>query len=769
MRYRGALVLLVFCATAAWADDKPRAPPANSTLLLEIWIDGSTDHTVVPVFQKEGKLFMNAADLRKEGVQFSAAGDQIDLGTIGEAKLDETTQRLLLTVAAAKLAVQHFDLYNGAKGQADGKADDSNNGAVLRYSLSSTVDDVRHPFNSSSIGGTGTLDLFGPLGLFSNSGFINASGDVTAGARLDSYLQFDSQEDLTKLVVGDAISGGPSWARNVRFGGVQYASDFTMRPDLVTMPLPNFFGQSQVPTTVDVFSGATKVFEETVQPGPFELKNLPITTGGGMVTVVTQDVLGRQTSQNLSLYTDVNLLKAGLSSYDFDAGFLRTNYGITSLGYDTPVTTGTYRRGISDTVTLEAHGEGAPKLGLVSGGAAVSLGTIGMMGADVAASDSSAGAGYLASITGQAGTGKLQFNFSGMAASNQYRDLASIGAPPPPLLRYTVGANSNWGSFGTLGLGWLGTKPNSGDSTQYITASYSVQLPGGGYLSATGLQDVKGHDFDAQLSFTLPLDNGAIASVSGQTDGNSRTGMALYQKNADLDGGLGYRVLGQWDADTRAEGDVNWIGQHVALDGAASVQSGQASLRGDADGALVLLDGSVFAIHDPGDAVALVETGKPDVRVYRENRLVGKSDDNGELLLAGLGAYAPNHIAVEPRDYPFDVVIDQPDRLVRPHRRAGLIVNMAPIVRHPIIAVITRGIDMPMPLGARVFLAGSTSPLLVGHDGQVFIPDLQHGINASVELGTQRCQVHIEPQSKPGQSMPRTDPLLCLREASGAY
>ena len=92
-----------------------------------------------------------------------------------------------------------------------------------------------------------------------------------------------------------------------------------------------------------------------------------------------------------------------------------------------------------------------------------------------------------------------------------------------------------------------------------------VQLPGGAYLSATGLRDVNSRNFDAQLSFTMPLDTGAIASLTGGSDGTNQSGMALYAKSADLDGGLGYRMLGQWDRTTRVEGDVNWIGQHAAL------------------------------------------------------------------------------------------------------------------------------------------------------------------------------------------------------------
>jgi outer membrane usher protein FimD/PapC len=94
---------------------------------------------------------------------------------------------------------------------------------------------------------------------------------------------------------------------------------------------------------------------------------------------------------------------------------------------------------------------------------------------------------------------------------------------------------------------------------------------------------------------------------------------------------------------------------------------------------------------------------------------------------------------------------------------------MAPVVRHPMVAVITRGVAMPMPRGAKVRFDDNAPPLVVGHDGMVFIPDLPHAVYASVELGGARCRVHIEPISAKGVLMPRTSPLLCLREAGGVY
>jgi len=57
-----------------------------------------------------------------------------------------------------------------------------------------------------------------------------------------------------------------SWSRPVRFAGVHVATDFSLEPDLVTQPLPRFFGQTTVPAGVDVFVNAAKVLEAPSTP-----------------------------------------------------------------------------------------------------------------------------------------------------------------------------------------------------------------------------------------------------------------------------------------------------------------------------------------------------------------------------------------------------------------------------------------------------------------------------------------------------------------------
>ena len=41
---------------------------------------------------------------------------------------------------------------------------------------------------------------------------------------------------LASLRLGDSISGASGWGGAVRFGGVQWATNFSVQPDFVTFP-----------------------------------------------------------------------------------------------------------------------------------------------------------------------------------------------------------------------------------------------------------------------------------------------------------------------------------------------------------------------------------------------------------------------------------------------------------------------------------------------------------------------------------------------------
>ena len=128
-------------------------------------------------------------------------------------------------------------------------------------------------------------------------------------ARLDTTWTRDFPDQLATLRLGDSISTPGAWGRAVRFGGVQYGTNFSTQPSLVTTPLLAAQGEALVPSTVDVFVNGRQVASAAVPPGPFAIDNVPALTGSGQLQVVVTDVLGRQQVLSQPYYSGMALLR----------------------------------------------------------------------------------------------------------------------------------------------------------------------------------------------------------------------------------------------------------------------------------------------------------------------------------------------------------------------------------------------------------------------------------------------------------------------------
>ena len=116
---------------------------------------------------------------------------------------------------------------------------------------------------------------------------------------------------MMRYRAGDFINDGLSWTRPVRLGGAQVKSDFALRPDLVTMPLPLVSGTVAVPSTVDVLVNGDRVFSQQVQPGPFQIPQLPVVSGASTISMAVTNALGRQVLQNLAVLRQRRIARAG--------------------------------------------------------------------------------------------------------------------------------------------------------------------------------------------------------------------------------------------------------------------------------------------------------------------------------------------------------------------------------------------------------------------------------------------------------------------------
>src|ERR1035438_99944 len=107
---------------------------------------------------------------------------------------------------------------------------------------------------------------------------------------------------LSRYTMGNFITGGLAWTRPIHLEGIQINSDFSMRPDLVTFPLPSISGTAAVPSTVDVLANGNLVVASQVAAGPFEVPQLPVVSGAGTISMTVTNALGQQVTMTELFY-----------------------------------------------------------------------------------------------------------------------------------------------------------------------------------------------------------------------------------------------------------------------------------------------------------------------------------------------------------------------------------------------------------------------------------------------------------------------------------
>ena len=257
-----AMMLLLCVSTTAWADpgDDSLPPPPQAQAVndeavfqLALVLNHYDTGLVVPVTQRNGAFFISSADLLRAGLppEHVPAGE-VNLASLSQVRVayDSAAQRLLLTVPRDWISarVTPFSAQTAQTKPHYGR------GALLNYDL--------YTNHTEHVGGQASLwhefRYFNEGGSLSSTGYVrkNFAGDNGQQAgyvRYDTTLLITNEDDATTWTAGDVISDALSWSTSVRMGGISYGRDFSLRPDLVTWPLPEFSGEAAVPTSVDLF------------------------------------------------------------------------------------------------------------------------------------------------------------------------------------------------------------------------------------------------------------------------------------------------------------------------------------------------------------------------------------------------------------------------------------------------------------------------------------------------------------------------------------
>lgn len=606
----------------------------------------------------------------------------------------------------------------------------------------------------------GAFDRMGVL--LSNFRAGDVAGDEREFVRLDTTFTRDFPSRRTSLRVGDSLTAGGALGRPVRFGGLQWSSNFATDPSFIAFPLPSIGGLAEQPSTAEVILDNSRRVLENVPPGPFQIDNLPVVTGAGELQLRVTDLLGREQLITQSYYVSPRLLREGLSEFSYELGFEREDFNRESFAYDQPFGVGTHRYGLTDAITGEARLEtGLERQALGLGGSFL-LGSFGLVSAGVVGShDDDAGAGY---------GGFLDYEYRGADFSvglrSGYSDAGfrQLGSGDLPADRRVDQASLGFGlgHLGRVGALFINTEARVGRDRQVASANYSIPI-GPGTLLLNGLQTLEPSDeFALIASYSLPI--GQVRSLTTAAtfrEGATRGAVQYTRGRGSSDLGLSYRVATEVGDQPRLfDGSVRYDAEVASAELDVAHVEGDTTLRGNLSGSLAYLDGEMRASRRLGRAFGLVALpGHPDVTVYLENREVGRTDDEGYLLLPRLNPYQANRVRIRPEDLPLTAELDREEQIAVPYERGGVAIAFDVRTQRTALVTLVDGAGAPLPAGL----------VLAGRDGAVGAQVADAGL-AYVRGTVGDASVLESVEGQPGFSCPLPalpdEPMAALGEVA---
>lgn len=748
-----------------------RAEDETMALYLELVLNGMPTGQVLEVQARGDELIVDRGALRDAGVPIEGSpGESVSLAELPDvtARYEQVLQQLQVTVPLEWLPAQRF-----SRASPTARTDAvSSFGALVNYDLFYS--------NTEGAGSYASVwseqRVFGGFGTLSNTGVLRHA--LEGPSVRDGYIRFDTSwnyNDQTRLLsytAGDLVTGALSWNGAVRMGGVQLSRNFALRPDLITYPVPSFSGGAAVPSTVDLFINNAKVDSAMLQPGPFTFDTLPLISGAGQATVVTTDVQGRQITTNVPFYVTNTLLRQGLSDFSLSLGKLRQGYGDDNFGYGRAASSGTFRYGLLDTLTLESHGEVASGFTLGGLGSTFAVSRFGEMTTSATQSSFQGMSGQQFSVGYSYFARQFGVSAQRLQRSRGYADLAVVEAlDARPLAPYLAQVSDQLTftvsppQVGSIGLGYFANRTEGGTRTRLLNLSWSRTVWRNISVYASLNRIIGESGVAAQAQFSMPFDLLSTVTASVERDRSGETAERVsYSRNVPSEGGLGWNLALANGRDVYRQADVAWRNSELQLEAGVYGTDRQLTHWGDLSGSLVAMDGGLFAANRIDDAFVVVSTGEyADVPVRFEHQVLGRTNKRGHLLVPWVPSYYRGQYEVDLLDLPDNVIAADTARHLSVQRRSGALLNFD--IRRQLAATVTL-VDaqgVPLPPGLRVEHVGTSARELLGYDGLVYFEALAttNRLEVLLEDG-ERCYVEF-PLPAQTDAITQIGPLTCLR------
>ena len=643
-------------------------------------------------------------------------------------RLDSCTQTLWVDTAAATRSVTRVDLLPDT-GAPEGMARIEPGGY---FNLDAQL---LNAAGSTQWAGVSELGMFNRWG-YGAASFVN---NQTRFIRLDTSWSVDDPSSLHRLVLGDAITRGGNFGQSVRIGGVQWGRQFSLRPDILTYPLPSFRGSAALASSVDVYVNQSLRSSQDVPSGPFELNRVPVVAGSGEVELVVRDVLGREQIVAVPFYAAPVLLREGLTDYTIEAGWLRNNYAIDSVDYGRFLLAGTYREGLSDTLTLETHGEVLREQELLALSGAWLQPALGVFSAGVAGSGTVRGLG-----------GSLQLGFERI--SRAWSFVAEVRRSTPRFVRAGDGPDTVSRSElvrvgftphanGSLSLSYLQqTRETSGKvSILGLTYSYGFARDWNLFVNTTRAASPVSN-YTAYAGLNWQFGRNLLASAEFNHDGQSNNGRLTAQRAMQSALDYSWRASAETGVNARRDIGAQWAQERGTLTADVERKAGNGSYRLGYSTGVALLGSDAFWTRPVNGSFAVVDTqGVPNVRIYTNEQPTGRTNASGKLLVPNLRTYETTYLRIEDGDVPIEYEMAELRQPIFLPTRGGTRAHFSLHALDGLTIRLHQEDGSPVPVGAQVFARDVNDALPVGFDGQAYLGQPVKGNRLDVRWPGHHC------------------------------
>ncbi|HEY4078763.1 MAG TPA: hypothetical protein VGM26_17685 [Rhizomicrobium sp.] len=360
-------------------------------------------------------------------------------------------------------------------------------------------------FNSIAFENFATLDQFAP-NFFSRAG---------------SRLIYDMPDEALRLTAGDLITEGAAFQSSPQIAGfnISHLIDTFYPESSITSSSSRTLNLTRA-SDVQLLVNNQPVSVLHLNPGTYDLRNLPVAQGANNIQAVITDGTGQRVVQNFDFFSDINLLDTGLDEYTASFGIL-SPLGDSEPDYqfNQPALSGFYRRGIADQLTGGFNFQ-ATRQDQMGGLDAVLGTTFGLFSLDVSANHmSSDEVGY---------AGRLRYRYSDDAQNSFFARTFDLSAEYRSRHFFPV-------DNGFLALSGLTDNQQellfSGSLNQPLMRDLTLQLNGDYQISRAS--HANSGDISAFLTYQAPFDTTVGLGATYQV---SSSGSAFMNPGSPLNG-----------------------------------------------------------------------------------------------------------------------------------------------------------------------------------------------------------------------------------------